>query len=114
MLAGMARILFSSAGAAHIEPRPAVKAALLHVRHIVGHQVVAQAVALIGGAPQLAGRGVNGLAHAVTDAVGVHLHKFARGQELQHVGSMKLLGMRVGVVHVGVRSNRCEQLRAIL
>ena len=44
MLANVARILVS----AHVPPRPAVEAAFLHVRHVVGHEVVAEAIALIG------------------------------------------------------------------
>ena len=62
----MARILV----AAHVPPRPAIKAALLYMRDVVRHEIVAQAVALVHRAPQFAGVGAErdasaGIAYAV-------------------------------------------------
>ena len=45
---------------------------------------------------------------------GVDLDELALGGELEHVGAMELLGMGVGVVDVGVRADRGEELRAVL
>jgi hypothetical protein len=78
-LPNVARVLQAAAGAVEVEPGPAVEAVFLHVGHVVGDQVVAQAVALIGGAPQLAGDGVDGFAHAVAQAAGVDLDELAVG-----------------------------------
>ena len=80
---------------------------------VVGHEIVAEAVALVGGAPELAGDGIDGLADAVANAPGVDLHELALGRELQHVGAVKFLGVRVGVVDVGVRADRGEELGAV-
>ena len=55
--------------AAHVVPGPAIKAALLDGGDVVGDEVVAEVVALVGGAPELAGGRVDGLADAVADAV---------------------------------------------
>ena len=71
-------------------------------------------VALVGGAPQLAGDGIDGLAHAVADAPGVDLDELAFGRELEHVGAVKFLGVGVGVIDVGVRADRGEELRSVL
>ena len=51
MLAGKTRILIR----AHVVPGPAVEAALLDVRDIVGHQIVPEGIALVYSNPQLAG-----------------------------------------------------------
>ena len=67
MLACVARVLLTAAHA-HVPPRPAVKAAFLHVGDVVGYEVVAEPVALVGGAPQLAGGGIDGLAYTVAQA----------------------------------------------
>ena len=58
--------------ASHVEPWPAVEAAFLHVGNVVGNQIVAQSVAFVDGAPELAGGRVDGHAHAVADAGGVN------------------------------------------
>ncbi len=110
MLALVARVLMST----HVPPRPAVEAALLDVGDVVGHEVVAESVALVGGAPQLAGDGVDGFADAVAQAPGVDLDELAVGRELEHVGAMKFFRMGVGVVDVGVRADGGEELAAVL
>src|SRR5882762_9630308 len=55
MLAGVTRILM----AADVVPGPAIKTILLDAGDVVGDEVVAEAVALVGGAPELAGGGVD-------------------------------------------------------
>src|SRR5579871_2083726 len=55
-LPGMMGILMAT----DVIPGPAVKAAFAHATNVVGHQVVAEPVALIGGAPGHAGRRLDG------------------------------------------------------
>ena len=55
---------------ADVEPGPAVERALPHPRDVVRHQIVAEAVALVGRAIEIAGRGMNGEADAIADAGG--------------------------------------------
>src|ERR1035441_7237681 len=64
MLSGVARILLAAVGAPKKDPRPAIKSTFLHVRHVVWHEIIAQPVALVGGAPQLAGEGIDGFTDA--------------------------------------------------
>ena len=100
--------------AAHVIPGPAVEAALLDRGDVVGDQVVAEVVALVGGAPELAGGGVDGFADAVADAVGVDLDELALGSELEDVGAVELAGVGVGVVHVGAGADGDEHVFAVL
>ncbi len=109
VLADVARVLV----AAHVPPRPAVEAAFLHVGDVVGDEVVAEAIALIGRAPQLAGDGVDGFADAVADAPGVDLDELAVGRELEDIGAVEFLRVGVGVVDVGVRADGGEELAAV-
>src|ERR1700736_1701469 len=94
----MARILMAT----DVPPWPAVKAAFLDVRDVVGDEVVTQAVAFVDGAPELSGFGLNGqAASGVADSVGVDAHGGAVGIELEDVGAIFLAGSRVGIVDVG-------------
>src|SRR5580700_4483146 len=94
----MARILM----AADVPPGPAVKAALLDVRDVVGDKVVTQAVAFVDRAPELSGFGLNGqAASGIADSVGVDAHTGAVGVELQDVGSIFLGGSGVGIIDIG-------------
>ncbi len=63
MRSHQARILV----AAHVVPGPAVEAVFLHAGDVVGNEVVAQVVTLVGRAPELAGGRVDGLADAVAN-----------------------------------------------
>ncbi len=96
--------------AAHVPPGPAVEAALLDVGDVVGDKIVAEVVALVDRAPQIARAGLNGLADAVADAGGVDLLELAVGGELEHVGAVLFLGMGVGVVDVGVGADGDEHV----
>src|SRR5262245_65065839 len=51
---------------AQIVPRPAVEGAVTHTRNEVGHEIVAEIVALIGRAPEVARQRVHGKANAVS------------------------------------------------
>ena len=81
--------------------------------HVVGDEVVAEAIAFIGRAPQFAGNGVDGFTDAVADAPGVDLDEVAFGGELEDVGAVVLLGVSVGVVDVGVGADGGEELAAV-
>ncbi len=66
MLARVPRVRMS----AEVKPRPAVEPGLFHARHVVGHEIVTQLVALIHRSPQLAGFRVNGEADGIANAGG--------------------------------------------
>ena len=86
---------------------------LLDVGDVVGDEVVAESVALVGGTPELAGGGIDGFADAVANAPGVDFDEFAFGRELEHIGAMEFLRVRVEVVDVGERADRGEELSAV-
>src|SRR4029077_18571438 len=94
--------------AAGVIPRPAVKAALLDVRDVIGRQVIAQEVAFVCGAPQVAGFRLDGFADAIPDAGSVDAEISAVGIELQHIGAVDLGGIIVRVVDVGARAHGNE------
>ena len=86
--------------AAHVVPGPAVEAAFFDGCDVVGHEMIAQVVAFIGGAPKLAGGGIDGLADTVADAVRVDLDELAFRRVFENIGAVKLAGMGVGVVDI--------------
>ena len=99
--------------AAHVPPGPAVEAALLHMGDVVGNQVVAQSVAFVDRAPQLAGLRIRRKPHAVANAVGVNLHARAVGIELQNVGAVLFRRRGIRVVDIGGRAHGDEHFLAI-
>src|ERR1700730_3294635 len=70
--------------AADIEPRPAIKRIFADARHVVGHEVIAEAVALIGGAPGRADLRLDRQADAITDSGRKYFLILAIGVERQH------------------------------
>src|SRR5205085_1064078 len=66
---------------ADVIPGPAVEAAFAHARDVVGRQIVAEPVALVGRAPQVAGGRMHREAGAVADASGENLLVLALGIE---------------------------------
>src|SRR5260221_8254851 len=97
MLAVVARILMG----ADVPPRPAIKAAFLNVGDVVGDEIVAQSIALVDGAPEFAGFGMDGQAAAgIADSVGIDAHIGAIGVELQNISAVFFFGCGVGVVDV--------------
>ncbi len=98
---------------ADVVPGPAVEAVFLDGGDVVGDEVVAEVVALVDGAPELAGDGVDGLADAVADAGGVDLEELAFGGELEDVGAVEFLGGGVGVVDVGAGADGDEHLCSV-
>src|SRR2546423_6415740 len=67
-LAAVARVFVG----AKIVPGPAVEGAIAHARHEVGHKIVAETVALVGRAPEIAALRVHGEPHAVAQPAGEH------------------------------------------
>jgi hypothetical protein len=86
--------------AAHVIPGPTVEAALLDGGDIIGDKVIAKVVALVCGAPELTGDGIDGFADTIADARGINLDELAFGSELENVGTVKLPGVGVSVVYV--------------
>src|SRR6202022_222234 len=74
-----------------IPPGPPIERALLHAGDIVGNQIVAEAVALVRRAPELARGRVDGNAHAVAQAGGECLAPLALWIEDQDVGTALLV-----------------------
>ena len=109
MLAFEARIGMAS----DVIPGPAVEAALLDVGDVVGDQVVAERVALVGGAPDFAGGGIDSDAGGIADARGVDADEFAVGGVLEDVGAVEFAGVAVGIVDVGAGADGDEQALAV-
>ncbi len=92
---------------ADIVPGPAVEGAWPHPRHIVGRQVVAQPVALVGGAPERVGAGLDRHADAVPEAGGEGCVRAAAiGIDGQHVGAPVLAVPRRRQVRARPRGRR--------
>ena len=87
-LSGHARILVVT----EVVPGPAVELARAHARDVVGDEIIAQVVALVGRAPEVAAARVHGQAHAVAYAIGEVLAGARIGRvEHQHRGTTRLL-----------------------
>ena len=76
---------------ADVIPGPAVETALAHPGDVIGRQVVAETVALVGRAPQIAGGRVHGDADAVADAGREHLLVFSLRIEHEDAGAVGLV-----------------------
>ena len=86
-LAGMARILVR----ADIEPRPAIETAFPDAGRIIGRQIVSEAVALIGGAPERAALRRDGEPRAIADPVRERTKAAALGVGDQHACAIRLV-----------------------
>src|SRR5581483_8855749 len=84
-LLGHARILVRS----EVRIRPTVKRSLANVREVIGHEVVAEAVALLDRCPQLIGSGIEAQAHGIPRSRGDDLVAGA-------VGLNRLIAARIG------------------
>ncbi len=71
-------------------------------------------VALVGGAPEGTGDGINGFADAVTQAAGVDFDELAVGGVGEDVGAVELAGVGVGVVYVGAGAYGDEEVLVVL
>src|ERR1700716_2110037 len=87
-------------GRARDPPRPAVKTALADRGDVIGHKVVAEAVAFIDGAPQSTGARINGQARWVSDSGRINAHVRAIRVEGQDIGAIPFRRSRVRVVDV--------------
>src|SRR5271165_5815505 len=76
--------------AADIKPGPTVKGAFAHPGHIIRREVVAEAVALVGRAPQLAGSGLHRHPDAIAQTGRKDPFVLALGSEDEHVGALLL------------------------
>ena len=100
VLAGVARVLVRT----EIEPWPAVEAAILDARDVVGREQIAELVALVRGAPELAGFGIHGEADGIADSGRVNAFTFPIGRELED-SRPALLDRIVVLVHVRLRAD---------
>ncbi len=78
---------------AHIIPGPAVESAFLHPGDVIGDQIVAQGIALVGRDPEVAGGGVDRQADPVADA---------GGEGVERLGALGIGDEDVGPVGLGV------------
>src|SRR5258706_6421288 len=110
MLALVPRVLMP----AEIPPGPAVEPAFQHVRDVIGHEVVAQRVALIYRTPQLAGLRTHcNSAPSITNAVGIYAQNAIRGIADKNVSGVLLARRSVGIVHVRARAHSDKQFLAV-
>ena len=109
VLAQVTRVLV----AADVVPGPAIKAALLDVRDVIGRKVVAKLVTLVDGRPELARLRVYRDSHRVADAPRVHAQAGAVGIRLKDVRPPGFYGIVVGIVGVRARPHRHEHPLAI-
>src|SRR5258707_5624852 len=101
--------------AADVPPRPAVKTAFLHVGDVIRNKVVAEAVALIYGAPQLASLRTRCNSTArIANAVGVDTQPAVRRIAHENVGAILLSRSGIGIIDVGSRAHCEKQFLAIL
>src|ERR1700733_14181907 len=72
---------------ADIEPWPAIERALAHAGDVIGNEVVAKTIALVGRTIGIACRWMNGEAHAIADAGGEDGRVRSVRVEGKHVGA---------------------------
>ncbi|CAN6484249.1 unnamed protein product [Victoria cruziana] len=97
---------------AEIAVGPAVEAAVAHRAHVVGHQVVAQFVALVDRHPQRAAVRLPGHADRIAQAAGVDALRAALRVDLQD-GRAPLLGLQAVLGDIAVGADADVQLAAI-
>src|SRR5215831_13440793 len=79
----MARILI----AADIKPGPAIEGAFAHPGDKIGHEIVAEPVALVDRKPKLAGRGLHRHSDAVAQARRIEPLVLSLWREREHKGT---------------------------
>src|SRR5262245_7652205 len=79
---------------AQIVPRPAVESAVTHARNEVGHEIVAEIVALVGRAPEIARQRVHGEPDTVSQPAREYSPIPARRVEHEHRCAIRLVAPR--------------------
>src|SRR5713101_985027 len=82
---------------AEVVPRPTIEATLAHMRHVVRDKVVAERVALVRRAPELAGCRVNAKTDGIANAGRVDAYKRAIGCVLKNIGATGFSGMSIRI-----------------
>src|SRR5262249_59969228 len=77
-----------------IVPRPAVESAVTHTRNEVWHEIVAEIIALVGRAPEVARQRVHGEPNAVSQPTCEHSPIPARRVEHEHGRAIGLVAPR--------------------
>src|ERR1700693_5023160 len=107
----MSRVLVSP----HVPPRPAIESTFLHMSDVIGDKVIAESIALIHRAPQLAGlRIYRNPSSGVANAVGIHAQLAGPRIAHQYVGTIFLLRSSIGIIHVRCRTDRDKHFLSIL
>src|SRR5579863_127192 len=110
MLPLMARILMRS----DVPPWPAIESAFLHMRDVVGDKVIAQRVAFVHRAPQLASlRIYKNAAAGVANAIGINAQHARLGIARENVGAVFFPRAGIRIVDVRSRAYPHEQLLSI-
>src|SRR6266702_7087475 len=118
---------------ADVIPGPAVEGAFAHAGDVVGREIIAEAIALVGRAPKLAGHRVHRHADAIADAGCESSLALALRIEDEHVGAVglgspgraqgllllppaerRLIGSAQAVAGIGGGAHRDEHPRAVL
>jgi hypothetical protein len=79
---------------AQIIPGPAVERAVTHARNEVGDEIVAEAIALVGRAPDIAGQWVHGESNAVSQSAREHSSIAALRIKYEYGRAMSLIAPR--------------------
>ena len=90
--------------AADVIPRPAVKAAFLDVRDVIGRQVVPYSVALVRRAPKLSRSRIDRFAHSVANAIRIDFDEFSGRCVFEYIGAIGLCFV-VADIRLGADTN---------
>src|SRR5579864_5436315 len=93
---------------AHVIPRPAVEAAVLNVRGVIGRQVVAEPVAFIGCSPKLASFGLNRETDWITNPRREYTQPRTVGVVLKNVRAVEFSFLFIRIINIRKRTHRNE------
>src|ERR1051325_819078 len=98
---------------AHVIPRPAIEAAILHVGGVVGDEVVAEFIALVDRGPYFARFRIEGQTHRIAQAGSENAQPGTVGIVLKNIGSMEFSLMSVRIIDVRAGTDRNVHLLAV-
>ena len=86
--------------AAHVIPGPAIKAAVLNMRGVVGNEIVAERVAFVRRRPKFASLGIDCQSNGIANAGCEDAQARAVGIVFQNICPMKFRLVRVRIIDV--------------
>ena len=95
-----------------IAPGPTVKRAILHMRHVIGHQVATDFIALVHRGPERAGLGVEAHAHRIANAAGENTVRAGGAIDFPN-SRTAFLGRKPIITNVTVGAYRDVELAAV-